>query len=267
MSPANYHIGVISPEQFIAEHTFAYIIKGEMHLYDGSKSYVLKSGECGLARKNRLVRFKKEKENGELEKVFVFFDEPFLRAFQEKHQPVVTKFKPGETTVRLPKNNLLPNFIQSLLPYYDHGKISEAFADVKREELLIILLQAQPGLAGLFFDYGIPEKINIEEFMNRNYQFNVHTSRFAYLTGRSLSAFKRDFKQIFNETPNRWLVQRRLQEAYFLIDKKNKKPSEIYLELGFETLPHFSYAFKKRFGIAPTELTEQKKKMPKKLPV
>jgi len=59
------------------------------------------------------------------------------------------------------------------------------------------------------------------------------------MTGRSLSAFKRDFKAIFNETPGRWLIQKRLQEAYFLIDKKNKKASEIYLDLGFEDLSHF----------------------------
>jgi AraC-like DNA-binding protein len=124
--------------------------------------------------------------------------------------------------------------------------------------LLIILLQNQPELAGVFFDYGIPEKINLEEFMYRNYTFNVSLQKFAYLTGRSLSAFKRDFKTIFHETPNRWLVQRRLQEAHFLIDKKNKKPSEIYLDLGFEDLSHFSYAFKKQFGLAPTELTGQK---------
>lgn len=69
--------------------------------------------------------------------------------------------------------------------------------------------------------------------MNRNFMFNVNLPRFAYLTGRSLSAFKRNFKTILNETPNRWLVQKRLQEAYYLIDKKNKKPSEIYLDLGF----------------------------------
>ena len=78
--------------------------------------------------------------------------------------------------------------------------------------------------------------------------------RFAYLTGRSLSAFKRDFKTVFNETPNHWLVQKRLQEAYFLIDKQHKKASEIYLDLGFEDLSHFSLAFKKLFGVRPTEV-------------
>jgi len=254
MSPANYHIGVISPEQFIAEHTFAYIIKGVMHIYDGSKNYLLKSGEYGIARKNHFARYKKEKENGELEKVFVFFDEKFLRMFQEKHKKTALKFKSNETILRISKNILMPNFIQSLLPYYDHGKINETFADLKREELLIILLQTQPGLAGLFFDYGIPEKINIEEFMNRNFKFNVSIERYAFMTGRSLSAFKRDFKTTFKDTPNRWLVKKRLQEAHFLIKNEGKKPSEIYLDLGFETLPHFSFAFKKQFGLTPTEL-------------
>jgi len=151
---------------------------------------------------------------------------------------------------------LIPNFVQSLLPYYNHGKINDAFADVKREELLIILLGEQPELAGLFFDYGIPQKINMEEFMNRNFKFNVNIERFAYLTGRSLSAFKRDFKVTFNDTPNHWLVKKRLQEAYFLIDKKNEKPSEFYLDLGFEALSHFSFAFKKLFGLTPSELAE-----------
>jgi AraC-like DNA-binding protein len=130
---------------------------------------------------------------------------------------------------------------------------------VKYEELLIILLKNQPELAGIFFDYAKPEKINLEEFMNRNYKFNVSVERFAYLTGRSISAFKRDFKTIFNQTPNRWLIQKRLQEAYFLISKKGEKASQIYLDLGFEALSHFSYAFKKLFGITPTELAEQNK--------
>ena len=110
----------------------------------------------------------------------------------------------------------------------------------------------------MFFDYGIPVKIDLEEFMERNYKFNVSVARFAYLTGRSLSAFKRDFKAIFNETPNRWLIKKRLQEAHCLL-QRNEKASEIYQELGFEALSHFSFAFKKLFQLTPTELAEQKR--------
>ena len=257
----DYVIGEISPEQFIADHTFLFIIKGIMRCYDGSKTYVFRSGDYGLARKNRLGRYKKEKEDGELEKVFVFFDEKFLRMFQQKHQSKPTDFKSPDTMVPIERSDLLPHFILSLLPYYrGGGRIDPPFADIKREELLVILLRNQPELAGVFFDFGVPQKINLEEFMNRNFKFNVSLQRFAYLTGRSLSAFKRDFKAIFHETPNRWLVRKRLQEAYFLIDENKKKPSDIYLDLGFEDLSHFSFTFKKLFGLAPTQLLSQTKK-------
>jgi AraC-like DNA-binding protein len=250
----------ISPEQFIPEHFFLYIAKGKIYGYDGNKSHTLRSGECALVRKNHLARYNKEKENGEFEKVIIIFDEKFLKMFQEKRKAKAVKFNSGEVFLQINASGLIPDFIRSLMPYYNgSGKIDKAFADVKREELLIILLQNQPGLAGVFFDYGIPEKINLEKFMSHNYKFNVSIQRFAYMTGRSLSAFKRDFKTTFNQTPNHWLVQKRLQEAHFLIDKKNKKPSEIYLDLGFEDLSHFSFAFKKSFGLTPTELTEQKK--------
>lgn len=258
-----YEIGKISPEQFIADHTLVYIIKGIMTIYDGSKQMVLKSGDCSIARKNRLARYSKEKVNNELEKVFVFFDEAFLKRFQTKHAITTGKFSSSETLIPVNKCKLLPTYIHSLLPYYNHGKIKDAFSEVKREELLIILLEEQPELAGLLFDYGIPQKINLEEFMNRNYAFNVSIEKFAYLTGRSISAFKRDFKETFNDTPSRWLVQKRLQEAHFLIEKKNKKPSEIYIDLGFETLPHFSHAFKNQFGLTPSELTRQIRKTSK----
>lgn len=248
----------ISPEHFIAEHFFVYTIKGTMNLFDGNEHRALQAGDGCIARKNRLGRIHHVRENDELEKVIIALDEEFLRSFQEKHKLTVTKFKPVNTFIQLKQHFLLPYYIDSLQPYYKHGNLLAPFGEVKREELLLILLKSQPELAGLFFDYGIPGKINIEEFMSRNYQFNISIERFAFLTGRSLSAFKRDFKQAFNETPGRWLVLKRLQEAHFLLEKKHKKPSEIYLELGFETLSHFSYAFKAHFGFTPTALVARR---------
>lgn len=121
--------------------------------------------------------------------------------------------------------------------------------------MLLILLRIQPGLANVLFDFGLPEKADLENFMLRNYTFNVSLERFAYLTGRSLSAFKRDFEKIFQCPPARWLLQKRLETAYFMLSAQQRKASEIYIELGFEDLSHFSYAFKKRFGHSPSSLS------------
>ncbi|ACU60608.1 helix-turn-helix domain-containing protein [Chitinophaga pinensis] len=250
----------VPQEQFIPEHLFFYLEKGVMSGYYGHKTYTLSSGEYGIARKNRLSKQQDIPYDGDIEKIIFVFDEAFLKAFQKKHRSEAVRFNATESFVRIDDRSLVPAFIQSLKPYYNEkGQIDQEFFDIKREELLLILLRLQPTLAGIFFDYAVPEKIDLEAFMNMNYRFNVSVERFAFLTGRSLSAFKRDFHLIFGQTPSRWLVQKRLQEAYFLIEKKQQKPTDIFLDLGFETLSHFSFAFKKQFGQTPTALARQSK--------
>lgn len=245
----------ISPEQFISEHFFIYLVQGTMVGYDGHQKHSMQAGQYCIARKNHLARYSKQKDDGRFTKVVVVFDEAFLKSYKEKHQPAAGKSNYKGSFIALTPNQRVPVFIQSLTPYYKgEGQIDEAFADLKREELLLILLQTNPGLGDILFDFGIPQKIDLEAFMNNNYKFNVSMERFAYLTGRSLSAFRRDFKTIFNDTPGHWLIQKRLREGHFLIDKKGQKPTEIYLDLGFEDLSHFSFAFKKLFGFAPSSL-------------
>ena len=250
----------ISQEQFIPEHFFVYLVKGTFSGYDGNRYLTLKTGESCLAIKNHLARYNKQKIDGEYQKVVIILDELFLRNFQSKYKPAIGKLITGKAFIQLGKDEKIQSFAQSILPFYKGiVRINDENSDLKREELLLILLQLQPELTAVLFSYGIPGKINLESFMNKNYKFNVSMERFAFLTGRSISSFKRDFKYTFNETPNRWLVKRRLHEAYFLIDKKHKKPNDIYFDLGFEDLSHFSFAFKNLYGQSPTELLREKK--------
>ncbi|HEY9049382.1 MAG TPA: AraC family transcriptional regulator [Ohtaekwangia sp.] len=250
----------LSTEQFVPNHTFMYLISGTMLAYDGSKEYIIKAGDYGIARRNHLAKYTKQPDNGVFKKIYILFEQEFLKEFNDRYKFKVENKKTVGGIVPLGKTVLVKNFIQSLIPYFnEQGTMDEQFLNVKRTELLLVLLKANPELANVLFDFSNPEKIDLEAFMNRNFKFNVSIERFAYLTGRSLSAFKRDFEKIYNATPSHWLVQKRLEEAYHLIDKKNKKPSDIYLDLGFEDLSHFSFAFKKLFGYPPTRLTEAKK--------
>src|ERR1700754_1965591 len=182
----------ISPENFISEHFFLYLNVGVIEAYDGYKKYTLKPGECCLVRKNHLARYNKQKINNQFEKVVVVFDDAFLKAFQSKNRiKFISEALPNDAFIRINKNELIPGFLSSLKLYFNRqGQIDETFADVKREELLLILLQTNPELAHVLFDFGAPEKINLEAFMNRNFRFNVNIQRFAYLTGRSVSSFK-----------------------------------------------------------------------------
>jgi AraC-like DNA-binding protein len=250
------HLGPeISPELLIQEHYFLYLLKGSMKGYDGHKNYELHPGDYCLARKNHLVRYTKFKDNGAFEKIIIALDEAFLRNFLEKHVYTVHRAENQDAFLFIPENTLVDNYIQSLQPYYTGNKqLDETFANIKREELVMILLKLQPDLANVFFNFGRPHQMDLEIYMNRNFRFNVSLERFAYLTGRSLSSFKRDFQKTFGASAGQWLKKKRLDEAYFQISKQHLKPSEVYLEVGFEDLSHFSFAFKKEFGKSPSEV-------------
>jgi len=225
-----------------------------MKAYDGGKNYTIQPGDYCIARKNHLIRYTKYKDGDQFEKVIITFDEPFLRQFLERHPCDVQAASSNDSFLLIPENRLIKSYIRSLEPYYTGElELDMSFADIKREELLLILLKTDPQLANVFFNFGIAYKINLEEYMNRNFRFNISLEKFAFLTGRSLSSFKRDFEKIFGTAPGAWLKKKRLEEAYFQISKQGRKPGDVYLDVGFEDLSHFSFAFKKRFGFSPSQ--------------
>jgi AraC-like DNA-binding protein len=244
-------------EQFVPEHVFSYQLSGTLTVCNGSKEYVFREGDFRFIKRNQLLKFVKQPApGGAFESVSVYFDQDLLKSFSLEYGYNADHGREsgiGPVT-ELKKDPLYKSFMDSLQPYLKNGRpISPQLQSLKLREALLILLESQPPLASMLFDFQEPGKIDLEEFMNRNFHFNVQLKRFAYLTGRSLATFKRDFEQIFHTSPSKWLLQRRLQEAHYLI-KNGKAPADIYLDLGFEDLSHFSFAFKKMYGLPPSRL-------------
>ncbi|HWK02517.1 MAG TPA: AraC family transcriptional regulator [Puia sp.] len=241
-------------EQFISQHVFGYILSGSSQQYIGGKTYHFKEGDYRWFRKNQLTKYTKSPPpGGEYRSFSVYLDEETLRGMSEEHNWKASGPYRGEGAVLLPPTPLLKNYIDSLSPYLDGGPaMNKALMLLKVKEAILLLLETNPALKDALFDFSEPGKIDLEAYMNEHYKFNVRLERFAYLTGRSLATFKRDFEKIFHTSPSRWLQQRRLREAHYLIREKGKKVSDVYLEVGFEDLSHFSFAFKKSFGVAPS---------------
>lgn len=141
-----------------------------------------------------------------------------------------------------------------MVPYFDTLiKPTEELIRLKIREGVNILLNINPDyFYPCLFDFSEPWKIDILEYMNENYAYDLTLEELASFTGRSLSSFKRDFQKISDLTPQKWLVKKRLEVAHELLREKKKKVSDVYQEVGFKNLSHFSQAFKKYFGVAPS---------------
>lgn len=148
----------------------------------------------------------------------------------------------------------LKGLFYSLDQYFSMGTpMSEELIDAKVYETVSVLLELMPELSEMIFDFCSQWKIDLKEFMEKNYLCDLSIEQFAHYAGRSLSGFKRDFKDIFGMPPHRWILQKRLDAAYSLLAEGGCGLEDVCLRTGFKNSSHFATVFKKRFGITPTE--------------
>jgi len=240
-------------EAFVSDHVFSYILSGTQQVWTGNQVLSFQPGDYRFFRRNQLTKYIKRSGGEGFRSVSIHIDQETLLNISREYNlkaegPII-----GNAVQMLRPNKYFKAFIDSLLPYFNgSGETDEMIVRLKTKELVLILLETNPALKNVLFDFSKPGKIDLEGFMNAHYRYNVGIDRFAFLTGRSLAAFKRDFAKQFDNSPNRWLVQKRLEEARYLIEEQQKRPSDIYLDLGFMDLSHFSFAYRKAFGKTPT---------------
>jgi AraC-like DNA-binding protein len=243
-------------ENFIPDHLFSYQISGTLTVNDGKSLTSFKPGDFRLAIRNRLVKYQKSPAGNEHYKsLSIVLDQQTLRDFCKEYGHQMSLYHVKKSVILLKPNRHYKIFIDSLQPYLTLSSDNDKqLISLKIKEALLILLKGQPELKDILFDFSEPHKIDLPNFMETNYKYNLNIKRFAYLTGRSVSAFKRDFESIFNTSPGRWLLNRRLKEAFYLIKDKDMAIKQVYLEVGFEDMAHFSRSFKKKFGTAPSRI-------------
>lgn len=243
-------------EEFIPDHFLGFQLSGETHAMHAKGNTIVPEGSVVLVRKNQLIRSTKyPSKEGKYQFLSITLDKDILQQYALDHKIVIDSHAENKQELFFEPNDFLKYYFLSLTPYINQqNKIEPGLANIKIREALELLLQSNPDFKKILFDFSQPHKIDLEEFMNLNYMFNVSVESFAKLTGRSLSVFKRDFEKVFSSSPKKWLRNKRLEEAYYLIKHKKQKPTDIYLDLGFENLSHFYFSFKQKFGKTTSEI-------------
>ncbi len=239
-------------------HLLIYVYSGKMDIIENGERITATAGECVFIKRDHTVVINKGSHNGEqYQGIALKFTRNFLRNYYRELVPLNIPQKTkafSSLVVKLKKSVDIDSLFYSMIPYFDsNNKPNDEVMSLKMREGLISLLSTDKQFYPTLFDFTEPWKIDILDFLEKNYMYDLSIEEIASYTGRSLATFKRDFKKISDLPPQKWIMQKRLNIAYEKIKIKGEKIADVCFIVGFKNRAHFTTAFKRQFGFTPTQ--------------
>ncbi len=240
-------------ERYLSAHALTLVLNGAIHVETPE-------GDLTIVNKNQMILLPKGMymisdiipKNEPFEAIVFFFDDDVTDEFLIHFE--ITKHDRYSSTLLIDYDQNLRLFVDALLMLY-RGKHQHQFTKPKLVELLHLISITDQGKEFVCRLQSIKnrKRKNIKTFMAENFDKPLGIEDYAYLTGRSISTFRRDFKSKFDISPKKWLIKKRLEKAAVLLKEKNDSITSIAQEVGYENTSHFIKAFQKRFNSSPKQ--------------
>jgi AraC family transcriptional regulator, exoenzyme S synthesis regulatory protein ExsA len=253
---------VLNKEGYVSTHAITLVLKGTLRVENDS-------GVSAHVKENQMIFIPKGiytisdilPAEGVFEAVVFFFSEDLIREFVATNNIEPRKEKCASYKIL----DYIPDvriFTESLLALYaNRSAPNRPVTRLKLQELLYILsFSGTNCLAETLATLNNKERRSLREFMEQNFSKPLSIEDYAYLTGRSLSSFRRDFIEQFGVSPKQWLIDKRLHLAHTLLAKNHTTVSQVALEAGYENFSHFVKAFHKRYGTPPKQFLMRARK-------
>lgn len=246
---------VRSGTMFMQSHVLFLVLDGQTTFKHGKQTYVVRKNEMILLNKAISVQFDMvgDAENGNIyDGTMICIQDELLKEFFTTVNVHPPKIEEVVKTTVYPMDNRLIAFVQSLASYYNTPTtINPALLKLKITELLFNVAECSADAFRQILQLLKPIKADIRYVVEQNYNNPVTLSELAYLSGRSLSGFKREFQAVYNMPPAQWILGKRLEKAADMLRNTSMSVTDICFTLGFESPAHFSRAFKKQYGYSP----------------
>ncbi|OAV43518.1 AraC family transcriptional regulator [Lewinella sp. 4G2] len=253
---------LIRREAYVASHAISMVLSGEQTIetYEGN-GCTIREGEMILIPRGVYYVTDIQVSDDAFESILFYFDDDTVRQFTAGLAVTVADRLRAPEYLHLPQPTLVRSFVAALTATYSNAKMSPELLRLKTLELLHLSAPAFPQqtFANFLFRLTIPAKRNIRPFMEENATKPLSVADYAYLTGRSLSTFRRDFKDQFGTTPQRWIKDRRIKHAVSLLEHQDLHVTDLADAAGYQNVSYFIREFRSTTGLTPKQFMLQRK--------
>ena len=243
-------------EVFFEEHAVIFVLEGEKKFVSATQTIHVRKGNLVFIRRGYYLM--QETIDTNYRSLVFFFNEKLLKEFVGQHLELfensLIRNDENSTLLVFEITESLDKFTESIFPYFNlKTQYLNHFLRLKLHELLLHILEIDVSkqFKNILFSLYKGEKVDLDYLMQSYYLKPLSLDELSRLSGRSLSAFKRDFQEKFEISPALWIKNKRLEYAGLQLENTHKNVSEISMEIGYESVSHFIKAFKERFGKTP----------------
>lgn len=156
-------------------------------------------------------------------------------------------------------NHKMLQLLCSLIQYEYTDSLQLIMGSVKTQELLVLqlsqILNSESEIKKTTFSKSDIEKImQVNDIISEDINTTLSLTDLAVTAGLNVDKLKKGYKEVFGTTVFNHLREMKMQKAKELLEAKKHSITQISELVGYKNPQHFTAAFKKRFGILPSEL-------------
>lgn len=238
----------------------AYIIEGDNQVFSKSEQIIAKTNHtivslCGLTLGGMLS----QQPKGSIHSIVVHFNRTVLQNVFEGEKPELWEELEKPVTqfvVQSAASEMVKHYFDSIITFFENKEaLTESILKIKLKELILFLLQTDNSeyirqiIKSLFSE----RKFTFKELVEAHIEHTDAIENLAMATNCSVSTFKRKFKEVFNTTPAKYRLDKKLNNVANLLKTTDRAVNKIGYECGFESPEHLSRTFKKQFGVSPSQ--------------
>lgn len=242
------------------EACFHYILEGAGVTVSEVEKLDIPAKESVLMRcGNYVARMLNSTDSKRYYAVAIHFHPDVLKKVYENDLP---KFLLGESKnihiagmVKIKSDDLFLKYIEGILFYFENPDlVSEELLSLKLKELILLLNQTKdaPIVKQILSSLFSPVTYSLKQIVDAHLYSDLTIDDLAHLINLSLSSFKREFRKVFNDSPAKYIKDKKLDRAAQLLLLSDERISDVAYDCGFNDPAHFSKSFHEKYKLSPS---------------
>ena len=186
-----------------------------------------------------------------------FFPEVLKKLFKDNPPKFlfIGKSDVKEDMVSVDNDEIINHYMKSVSLLFDNPQLAdESILELKLKEIILLLSKIDSiGVNQILNNLFNPTTVVFKDVIEAHLYSMLSIEDLASLSNKSLTAFKRKFKEVYQTSPAKYIKNKRLEKASKLLKISDLSISDISFECAFNDLAHFSNSFKAKFKLTPSE--------------